>query len=653
MQFKRLKMILSTTEFDSLDALMAYAKSTAVDQGYALSIGRSRKYSDGEWKSVDLRCDLGGEYKNPLNLTEEIRRRQTGSRLRGCLFELRARRRGGKWLLLTHMGEHNHEPAADISGHAVACRLDQDQYDLVHSMTEAGCRPREILCALRSTDDSFRGTAKTVYNRRQAARLEALDGRTPLQALFDTLQSTNYYYRYEVDETGRIQNLFWAHPLSIQMMRSFPNLLLMDCTYKTNRFKLPLLNVAGITCTNRTFFGCFCLLSSETEPSYRWALGQVSEIYDGQQKPTVIVTDRERALLAAIQNVFPDVRNFLCAWHINKNILAKCKPLFSDSESFSKLMASWNAVVYSETEAEYEEQWKKLQEDFAFCQRAVRYLEEHWCPYKERFVHAWTNLHLHMGTTVTSRVERSHAVLKDGIRTSTVDLYDMFNRIESAIFLQEREIYAEIQHQRSHIHHRFRIDLLKDVVGKVSAHALTSLYKQYMTARYATADDPLPRCSGAFRMTMGLPYSHDIVLHLHGRTSIQVGEIHSQWHLKNRLTPPIMEAVAANSRLGHEEIRNPLVPTVRGRPRGALGTTRRDPSLYESVEASLAPGRRCRLCKRPGHNARTCPQNVSEAPVGRHSHGLYTSANCTYSMHYFRVRKRRQVRSLYYSSIVV
>ena len=609
-------MILSTTEFDSFDVLVAYAKSTAVHQGYALSIGRSRKNRKGEWNGVDLRCDLGGEYENRLGLTEESRKRETGSRLQGCPFELRGRRRGEKWVLLTHMGEHNHQPAADISGHAAARRLKEDQHDLVRSMTEAGSRPREILCALRNADDSFRGIGKTIYNARQAAKLEQLDGRTPIQALFDTLQTANYYYRFQADEAGRVQNLFWTNPLSIQMMRSFPHLLLMDCTYKTNRFKLPLLNIAGITCTNRTFFGCFSLLSSETEQSYRWALHQVSEIYGDQQRLTVIVTDRERALLTAIGNVFPDARNLLCIWHINKNVLAKCKPLFSDGARFDAFMASWNAVVYSETAAEYEEQWRTLREDFASCQRAIRYLEEQWCPYKERFVHAWTNEHFHMGTTVTSRIEGSHAVLKDSIKASTVDLYDMFHRIESAVQLQERQIYAEIQHQRSHIHHRFRIDPLKDVVRKVSAHALTSLYNQYMKARHATAESPLPDCSGAFRKTMGLPCSHDIVLHLQSQTSIQVSEIHSQWHLKDRLTPPATVEVPENSRLGHEDVQNPAVAVVRGRPRGALGTTRREPSLFERVEASLAPGRRCRLCKRPGHNVRTCPQVRSdEAPV--------------------------------------
>ncbi|KAK2656644.1 hypothetical protein Ddye_009696 [Dipteronia dyeriana] len=41
--------------------------------------------------------------------------------------------------------------------------------------------------------------------------------------------------------------------------------------------------------------------------------------------PSVILTDREIALMNAIQNVFPNASNLLYRWHISRNVLAHCK----------------------------------------------------------------------------------------------------------------------------------------------------------------------------------------------------------------------------------------------------------------------------------------------------------------------------------------
>jgi transposase-like protein len=50
--------------------------------------------------------------------------------------------------------------------------------------------------------------------------------------------------------------------------------------------------------------------------------------------PIVLVTDKKNALINAIKHVFPKTANFFFRWHLNKNIIAKCKTKFKDNESF-------------------------------------------------------------------------------------------------------------------------------------------------------------------------------------------------------------------------------------------------------------------------------------------------------------------------------
>jgi hypothetical protein len=70
--------------------------------------------------------------------------------------------------------------------------------------------------------------------------------RTPIQALIDNLKEDNYTYEYKCDDTGCITHLFFAHNESVALTRQYSSVLLMDCTYKTNKFKMPLLNVVQL-----------------------------------------------------------------------------------------------------------------------------------------------------------------------------------------------------------------------------------------------------------------------------------------------------------------------------------------------------------------------------------------------------------------------
>ncbi|KAH6576989.1 hypothetical protein BASA62_001099 [Batrachochytrium salamandrivorans] len=55
------------------------------------------------------------------------------------------------------------------------------------------------------------------------------------------------------DSNGALSGLFFCHEKSAELARRFNIVFIMDCTYKTNRFGMPLLNIVGITATDSTF----------------------------------------------------------------------------------------------------------------------------------------------------------------------------------------------------------------------------------------------------------------------------------------------------------------------------------------------------------------------------------------------------------------
>jgi hypothetical protein len=67
----------------------------------------------------------------------------------------------------------------------------------------------------------------------------------------------------------------------------------MDCTYKTNRFRMPLLNICAVTGNKKTIQIALCFLSGEKEASYDWAIKCLRELMEkmGIQCPILVVTD--------------------------------------------------------------------------------------------------------------------------------------------------------------------------------------------------------------------------------------------------------------------------------------------------------------------------------------------------------------------------
>lgn len=115
--------------------------------------------------------------------------------------------------------------------------------------------------------------------------------------------------------------------------------LLMDATYKTNKFNMPLLLLSSVDPFGQTYVVACCLLTNETTLSYNTALSSFKQLF-GLTVPIVnsIITDQETALMNAIADQFPDSSHQLCRWHLQANIkknFGKNLPLCA---KFSKFM---------------------------------------------------------------------------------------------------------------------------------------------------------------------------------------------------------------------------------------------------------------------------------------------------------------------------
>ena len=107
-----------------------------------------------------------------------------------------------------------------------------------------------------------------------------------MQQLLGQLAANNYVEWHRCDDC----NWFvWAHPVSLDLSY----VLIMDCTYKTNRYHLPLLEIVGVTSTDLTLSTAFTYLQFEQANNYTWPLDILRILMDESALPLVIVTYRE------------------------------------------------------------------------------------------------------------------------------------------------------------------------------------------------------------------------------------------------------------------------------------------------------------------------------------------------------------------------
>lgn len=80
-----------------------------------------------------------------------------------------------------------------------------------------------------------------------------------MRTLADELNNESFWSQICLDESGRVTAVLFAHPRSLQYLKSYPKVLLFDCTYKTNQYKTPLLVIVGINACHTIFLCCICI----------------------------------------------------------------------------------------------------------------------------------------------------------------------------------------------------------------------------------------------------------------------------------------------------------------------------------------------------------------------------------------------------------
>ena len=220
---------------------------------------------------------------------------------------------------------------------------------------------------------------------------------------------------------NHVKRLFFVKIFSQNITKINSKIYLINCIYKTNQYRLFLCIIIDVTSLNTIFYVAFCFLSKEKTNDYEWMLQQLREVCEkiNVSDSNVIVIDNEKSLKTAISKVFSSIRQFLCLWHLNKNVFSNCKIWFDENEKWKKFFTVWQKIIYANTEAASNENWNVIRLKHVDDFLSMNYFENLLRSHREKFLKCFTNHVLHFDNTATYKSESDHAKLKRELRVFT------------------------------------------------------------------------------------------------------------------------------------------------------------------------------------------------------------------------------------------
>ncbi|KAK9236660.1 hypothetical protein V1525DRAFT_426930 [Lipomyces kononenkoae] len=223
------------------------------------------------------------------------------------------------------------------------------------------------------------------------------------------------------------------------------------------------------------------------------------------ESPAVVITDADKALMAALSDLFP----------------TNCRKYFDCFAALDEFMNYIKGIASSMDVSEQERDLAALQDRFPH--EAVDYFLNQWwkegqC---ERWVEYHTSRHANFGMNTTSRVLGSNGAMKRALGTSSGTLY-------AAGQINNRS-GAERSAQHSIISSTENLFVRVDIRNKIETSMLcTRISRSALELVYTEVACTTDKCNCAVRTRYLLPCAHQIQLGV----PIEVAQIHPRWRVQ-------------------------------------------------------------------------------------------------------------------------
>ncbi|XP_058775580.1 protein FAR1-RELATED SEQUENCE 5-like [Vicia villosa] len=238
-------------EFDDRESMLIWISRNATNLGFDVEIGRSNNGTARRNAFVTMLCERSGKYHPPLRKSkrDDMSSRKCECPFKICCYMLASK----KWRFSFIYGLHNHDLFSKLQGHPSVCRLKPEEKTCFSDMFLNLIQPKNIPATLKQKEPDNVSNISQVYNIRYLNNKAIRGDRSEMQQLLKLLDDNKYVSRYKTcDDRVTVRDIFWTHPNSIKLFNIFSTVLILDSMCKTNKYRLPLFEMVGVTSTEKT-----------------------------------------------------------------------------------------------------------------------------------------------------------------------------------------------------------------------------------------------------------------------------------------------------------------------------------------------------------------------------------------------------------------
>ncbi|KAL3191943.1 hypothetical protein MRX96_059446 [Rhipicephalus microplus] len=214
------------------------------------------------------------------------------------------------------------------------------------------------------------------------------------------------------DENEELQILFIQTPHMQQAYKSFPEVVLLDATYRTNKLKMPLFVFVVQDGCGESQVIAYAFVASEQCHHVTEMLNLFVKENPCSENTGVIVVDKDFTEISAIRSAFPSAPSIqLCQFHVMKAFRTAA------SHERDKMVTTFNEMLHAPNSSKFED----AQSEFTrFASKdSIEYLEKNWLSIKNMWVRHICDQEFTCGANTTNRVEAHNGFIKTALSSST------------------------------------------------------------------------------------------------------------------------------------------------------------------------------------------------------------------------------------------
>ena len=224
------------------------------------------------------------------------------------------------------------------------------------------------------------------------------------------------------DSDNTLMGIMFQDGIMKTVFSAYPELLLVDATYKLNDLRMPVYLLMSIDGNGQGEIILVFLTQLETEAALS-KMVQAFKLHNPKWKETrVIMSDKDFNERSVFRKEFPDAVLHLCLFHTLRSFRREvtCDKLGIRPGERDHALELSTKLVYSKSENEYDENYQELLQ--SGLSTVISYYNINWHPIRLEWVECFKGVNFSLGETTNNRLENINGKIK-----SVCNRYMMYN----------------------------------------------------------------------------------------------------------------------------------------------------------------------------------------------------------------------------------